>query len=113
ENGEGSQKILLNGLLDASVAGMSGPAGSTLPFAAKFQSGGRAGHGTIRSRAFDGQVTWSADRGGRFLLAGTADAAALRSVGAPVGKGIPRRLPAKLLLIRNGSGWAGGLTADA
>jgi hypothetical protein len=113
EKGAGSQKIELNGVLDASVAGVSGPAGSTLPFTAKFQSGGNSGHGTIRSRAFDGQVTWTANRGGRFLLAGTTDAAALRSVGAPVGKGVPRRLPAKLLLTHTGSGWAGKLTADA
>lgn len=110
---EGSQKIELNGLVDASVAGMSGPAGSTLPFIAKFRSRGKAGHGSIRSRAFDGQATWSADQGGRFLLAGTVDAGALRSVGAPMGKGLPRRIPARLLLAHNGAGWTGELTADA
>ncbi len=113
EDGEGSQKVELSGVLDASVAGMSGPAGSTLPFAAKFQSGGKAGHGAIHSRAFDGQVVWSGGESGRFLLTGTTDAGALRSVGAPVGKGVPRRLKTKLLLTRNDSGWSGDLTADA
>ena len=107
------QKAQFAGVLDAATFGMSGPSGSTLNFVGRFDSEGQGGKGTISSKAFDGQILWKAGTGGRVQAQGVTNAAALRSVGVPVGKGVPERVPTRLLLGRTASGWAGSVTADA
>ncbi len=109
----GTQKAELNGLLDASALGLSGPAGSVMRFAAKFDGQGEAGHGTIRSRGFDGETSWRAAGAGQFIAQGTLDAAALRAIGVPIGKGVPSHVPIRLIMTRAGSQWSGSLDADA
>ena len=110
ERGPGAQKASLDGVLDAGAIGLSGPAGSTVPFNARFGIGAGGGHGVIRSKAFDGQTTWS---DGRFLAQGVIDASAMRAIGLPIGKGVAARMPARLSLARAGGGWTGALDADA
>ena len=108
-----SQRAEFNGLLDASTVGLTGPAGSTMRFSAKFDGTGGSGRGVIRSKGFDGETTWRSGDSGRFTAQGVVDSAALRSIGVPVGKGLPARVPTRLTLIRAGSGWNGALDADA
>ncbi len=106
------QKTRLDGVLDASTFGLSGPAGSTVPFAAHFDSAGDSGRGVIRSKAFDGQLSWRPDGGARFVAQGVANTAVWRAIGIPVAKGAPSRLPARLTLARTSAGWTGALDAD-
>ena len=108
-----AQTARLDGLIDGSGVGLSGPSGSTLPFAARFDSVGDTGRGVIRSKAFDGQLSWSSDTGARFVLQGIANTAAWRSIGIPVAKGAPTRMPARLVLTRSGAVWTGAIEADA
>ncbi len=42
-----------------------------------------------------------------------ANAAALRSVGVPVGAGVPERVSTRLLMAQTPAGWSGSLSADA
>ena len=106
----GGQKASFDGVLDAGSIGLSGPAGSTVRFAAHFDSQAGGGQGVIHSKAFDGHAAWS---DGRFQAQGMIDAGAMRGVGVPVGAGVPSRMPARLSLTRSGGGWAGALDADA
>ncbi len=107
------QKADLAGVIDASSLGLSGPAGATLPFSAKFEQTGDVGRGQIRSKAFDGQTQWGGSPG-RFVAEGRLHAQTLRSIGLPVGKGVPDQTPLKLVLAQNAAGgWAGALEADA
>ena len=107
------QRADLAGVIDASSVGFSGPAGATLPFSAKFEQRGQIGHGQIRSKAFDGQTQWGGAPG-RFLAEGKLHAQALRSIGVPVGKGVPDQTPLRLTLAQTaGGGWSGALEADA
>ena len=108
-----SQKALFDGALDASTMGLSGPSGSSLRFAARFDDAAGSGHGVIRSKAFDGQTSWTSNGPGRFLAQGVMYADALRAVGVPVGKGVPDRTPMRLTLNQSGDGWTGALDADA
>jgi hypothetical protein len=107
------QRADFNGLLDASSAGLSGPGGSTLKFAARIDGEGAAGKASIRSKAFDGQGTWNVGPHGKVVFQGAVDMAALRAVGVPVGKGLAARVPARLVLSQGPAGWAGNLVADA
>ena len=107
------QRADLAGVIDASSVGFSGPAGATLPFSAKFEQEGQVGHGQIRSKAFDGQIQWGGAQG-RFLAEGKLHAQALRSIGVPVGKGVPDHTPLRLSLAQTAAGgWSGALEADA
>jgi hypothetical protein len=81
-----------------------------LKFQARFDSKGETGHGTIRSPGFTGDVQLGPDR---IELTGASDTRALRSVGAPVGPGVPDRMPVSLVLTRAGASWTGQLDADA
>ena len=108
-----TQKAVFDGVLDASGLGLSGPAGGALPFVARFESRGDAGRGVIRSRAFDGKTVWRLGPRGEFSGQGVLDVAALRAAGAPVGPGVPDRMPARLLLRQGPDGWTGSLQADA
>ena len=112
-NKAATQKAEFDGLLDSSTVGLTGPAGSTIRFSAKFDGAGGDGRGVIRSKAFDGETTWRSGGDGRFSAQGVVDAAALRSIGVPVGKGVPARVPTHLTLTRAGAGWNGVLDADA
>ena len=111
--GAGRQQATLNGVVDASTLGLSGPSGSTMRFAAQFDGAGDAGHGVIRSKGFDGQAAWRLGQEGSFTLQGVTDTGALRAIGAPVGKGVPLRVPTRLTLTRSGTVWTGALDADA
>ena len=106
------QTAAFNGSLDAATVGLNGPAGSVLPFAARFQDRGGAGRGVIRSRAFSGQTSWSSGAGARFIAQGDMNAAALRAVGVPLAKGMSDSTPVRLMLNQSGSNWAGTLDAD-
>ena len=107
------QKASLDGLVDASTLGFSGPAGATLPFAAKFEQDGDIGHGQIRSRAFDGDSQWTGNPS-RFTAQGRLHAVALKSIGLPIGKGLSDQTPVKLVLSQAPNGaWSGALDADA
>jgi hypothetical protein len=107
------QQAGFDGALDASSFGLSGPAGSALRFSARFTNREDAGHGSVHSPAFSGAVDWSFAGPGRIELTGVADASSLRGVGAPVGKGVPDKVPVKLVLARSGAVWNGQLEADA
>ncbi len=113
EHGAAAQRALFDGVLDGSGLGLGGSQGSQVRFLARVESQAGAGHATIRSKAFDGQTTWSSSRGGRFSAQGMIDTAALRSIGLPVGKGLPGRMPARLGLTHGAAGWTGALEADA
>ena len=104
------QKAVFDGVLDAASAGSSP---SRLPFQAHFDSRGAEGHGVIRSRAFQGETSWSFGGQGRFSGHGVVDVAALRAAGLPVGKGLPDKIPARLTLKEGPGGWSGALQADA
>jgi hypothetical protein len=107
------QKASLDGVVDASTLGFSGPEGATLPFAAKFEQDGDDGHGQIRSRAFDGETQWSG-RPARFVAQGRLHAVALKSIGLPIGKGLSDQTPVRLMLAEGAGGsWSGSLDADA
>jgi hypothetical protein len=107
------QRADLAGVVDASSVGFSGPAGATLPFSAKFEQRGEIGTGQIKSKAFDGQTQWGGTPG-RFLATGRLHAPALRSIGLPVGKGVPDQTPVRLALTQAAGGaWSGSLEADA
>ena len=107
------QKASLDGLVDASTLGFSGPAGATLPFAAKFEQDGDLGHGQIRSKAFDGDTQWSGHPA-RFTAQGRLHAATLKSIGLPIGKGLSEQTPVRLVLAQAQNGaWSGALDADA
>jgi hypothetical protein len=107
------QRADLAGVVDASSLGFSGPAGATLPFSARFEQRGTVGTGEIRSKAFDGQTQWGGTPG-RFLATGRLHAPALRSIGLPVGKGVPDQAPVRLALAQAANGaWSGSLDADA
>jgi hypothetical protein len=107
------ERAQFDGLIDGAAFGLSGSGGSTMRFAAKFDSQGDDGHGSIRSPGFNGQATWSSGAGGHTLLQGMADASSLRAIGVPVGKGVPDHTPVRLALMRSGQGWNGTLDADA
>ena len=108
-----TQAARLDGVVDGAGLGLSGPSGSTLPFSARFDSVGDNGRGVIRSKAFDGQLSWSSQTGARFVLQGIANTVAWRSIGIPVAKGAPTRMPARVVLTRAGTVWAGAIEADA
>ena len=100
------QKADLAGVVDASSLGLSGPAGATLPFSARFEQQGQVGRGQIKSKAFDGLTQWSGTPG-HFIAEGKLHAQALRSIGLPVGKGVPDQTPLRLVLAQNAAGgWA-------
>ena len=107
------QKASLDGLVDASTLGISGPAGATLPFAAKFEQDGDLGHGQIRSKGFDGDTQWSGHPA-RFTVQGRLHAVALKAIGLPIGRGLSDQTPVRLVLAQApGGGWSGALDADA
>ena len=107
------QKASLDGLVDASTLGFSGPAGASLPFAAKFEQDGDAGHGQVRSKGFDGDLQWTG-LPSRFTAQGRLHAVALKSIGLPIGKGLSDQTPVKLVLSQAQNGaWSGALDADA
>jgi hypothetical protein len=106
------QSAAFNGSVDGATVGLSGPAGSTLPFAAKFEDRGGTGRGLIRSKAFSGQTSWSSGAGARFVAQGAMNAAALRGVGVPLAKGMADLTPVKLVLNQSGANWTGALDAD-
>jgi hypothetical protein len=108
-----TERAVFDGALDVSGLGASGAAGASLPFAARFEGKGDRGRAAIRSKAFDGQTVWRLGPHGRFTGEGVLNAAALRAVGAPVGKGVPDRIPARLALTETADGWTGALQADA
>ncbi len=112
-NGTSAQRAEFNGVLDASTVGLAGPAGSTMRFSARFDGSGDTGRGVIRSKGFDGETSWKSGDNGRFSAQGVVDAGALRSIGVPVGKGVPARVPTHLILTKTASGWTGALDADA
>jgi hypothetical protein len=107
------QRAQFDGALDGASIGLSGPAGSDLKFVARFEGRDEGGRGQIRSPAFTGAVDWSFGRQSQVRLDGTSDAAALRSIGAPIGRGVPDKVPVRLLLSQAGAAWSGQLTADA
>jgi hypothetical protein len=111
--GAGAERADFNGVLDASTLGLSGPSGSTVGFVARFDGRGGEGQATIRSKAFDGLMSWRSGADGKFAARGLVDAAALRAVGAPISKSMPARVPARIGLDRHGRVWSGRIDADA
>jgi hypothetical protein len=106
------QTIVFNGDVDGATVGFSGPAGSVLPFSARFEDRGGAGRGVIRSKAFNGQTSWAPGARARFVAQGAMNVAALRSIGVPLAKGIPDKTPVRLVLDQSGPNWTGALDAD-
>jgi hypothetical protein len=107
------ERARFDGLVDGSVIGMSGPAGSSIAFSAAFQNQADTGHASIRSPAFNGEASWNFSKKGQIQLQGVSDAKVLRGIGAPVGAGLPDRIPVRLTLARSAGSWTGQLDADA
>ncbi|MBQ1540508.1 MAG: hypothetical protein IIZ63_00775 [Caulobacteraceae bacterium] len=105
--------IDLDGAIDLAFIGLSGAAGSAAPLAGHLTVENSVGEGVLRSKAFDGQLSWREGDQGAVTLRGSGDTALWRSVGLPLAKGVPDRLPLRLTLNNSPAGWAGRLDADA